>query len=269
MESSTPSAYEQQQLEQLRVWQTQPPGWLTRHLAQASGPLARFAQTLIPVSALKLALTGANAAAARLANTDRILQLADAASLDELRTAELERCDALAQKVRWQSVGVSAAGGMATGVAGAPGLVLDVPALLTVALHNIHRTGLCYGYDSLAQAERPYAIAVFALASANTLEEKQLALEALREAQAPDEAAFRDGVERAAQREVGKGAAIYSLNNLAKQLGLNLGRRKAAGALPILGAVVGATVNAWYLNDLAQTSRYAFLLRRFADKGVL
>lgn len=268
MKSAELSAYEQQQLAQLREWQSQPPSWLTRQLAQASGPVARFAQTLIPVSALKLALNGANTMAARLANTDRILKLAGVSSLQELREVELERCDALAQTVRRQSIGLSAAGGVATGIAGAPGLVLDVPALLTLALHNIHRTGLCYGFDSLAQPERPYAIAVFALASANTEEEKQLALQALRAAQTPDEAAFRDGVERAAQREMGKGAAIYSLHNLAKQLGLNLGRRKAAAALPILGAVVGGAVNAWYLNDLAQTSRYAFLLRRFADKGV-
>ncbi len=263
------TAYEKQQLAQLREWQSQPPGWLTRHLAQASGPVARFAQTLIPVSALKLALNSANSVAARLANTDRILKLADVTSLAELRKTNLERCDALAQKIRWQSIGLSAAGGVATGVVGAPGLVLDVPALLTLALHNIHRTGLCYGFDSLAQPERPYAIAVFALASANTVEEKQLALEALRQAQEPDEAAFRDGMERAAQREMGKGAAIYSLHNLAKQLGLNLGRRKVASSLPVLGAVVGGAVNAWYLHDLAQTTRYAFLLRRFAEKGAL
>lgn len=266
---STLTPYEQQQLEQVQAWQSRPPGWLTRHLAQASGPVARFAQTLIPVPALKLALTGANNLAARLANTERVLKLAGVATLAELHDAKLERCDALARKIRWQSVGMSTAGGVMTGVAGAPGLVLDVPALLTLALHNIHRTGLCYGFDSLGHDERPYAIAVFALASANTVEEKQTALEALRHAQEPDEAAFRDGMERAAQREMGKGAAIYSLHNLARQLGLNLGRRKAAASLPILGAVIGGAVNAGYMNDLAQTARYAFQLRRFAEKGVL
>lgn len=269
MSKATLSDYEQLQLDALQAWQDEPPGWLTRRLASASGPVARAAQNLIPVSALKLALTSANSMAARLANVDRVLALAGVGTLGELRQVDLAHCDALAKKVRLQSVGLSAAGGVLTGVAGAPGLVLDVPALLTLALHSIHRTGLCYGFDSLGAEDRPYAIAVFALASANTAEEKQSALEALRASQEPDAAAFRDGMERAAQRELSKSAAVYSLHNLARQLGLNLGRRKAASTVPILGAVVGGAVNAWYLNDLAQTARYAFHLRRFAEKGVL
>lgn len=269
MNQNSLTAYEQQQLEKLQAWQAEPPGWLTRRLASASGPVARAAQNLIPVPALKLALNSANGVAARLANADRVLKLAGVESLEALRDVELERCDTLAQKVRRQSVGLSAAGGVLTGVAGAPGLVLDVPALLTLALHNIHRTGLCYGYDSLGAEDRPYAIAVFALASANTAEEKQLALDALRAEQEPDAAAFRDGMERAAQRELGKSAAVYSLHNLSRQLGLNLGRRKAASAIPVLGAIVGGAVNAWYLNDLSQTARYAFHLRRFVEKGAL
>lgn len=261
------SAYDKQQLERLRAWQDQPPGWLTRHFAQASGPVTRLAQALVPVPALRLALGGANTLAARMTRIEAVLRAADASDLAELRHARLARCDALAERIRRQAVGLSAAGGAITGMAGAPGLVLDVPALLTLSLHTIHRTGLCYGYDSLGQSGQPYAIGVFALASANTMEEKRAALEALRHAEEPDEAAFRDGLERAAQREISKGAAIFSLHNLARQLGLNLARRKAASALPILGAVVGGAINAWYLHDLAQTARYAFLARRFAGRG--
>lgn len=264
------TAYEQAQLERFRAWQADAPGgWFTRRLAGATGPVAQVAQKLVPVSALKLALSGANSLAARLASQDAVLQEANAADLSELRDADLERCDALSDRIRRQAVGLSAAGGAIAGVAGAPGLVLDVPGLLTLALNTIQRTGLCYGYDSLADEERPYAIGVFALASANTLEEKQAALAALKAHREPGEAAFRDGLERAAQREFGKHATVYSLNNLAQKLGLNLARRKAAGVIPVLGAVVGGVVNASYLNELAQSTRYAFHARRFADRGLL
>jgi hypothetical protein len=269
MDASALSPYEQRQLQRLREWQARvPEGWLMRRLSSASGPVAQLAQKLVPVSALQLALTGANTLAARLASTEAVLRAAGVNELSELRQAPLERCDALADRIRRQAVGLSAAGGALAGVAGAPGLVLDVPALLTLALHTIQRTGLCYGYDSLADAERPFAIGVFALASANTLEEKRAALEALRAQREPDEAAFRDGLERAAQREFGKHAAVFSLNNLAQKLGLNLARRKAAGIVPVLGAVIGGAVNASYLNDLAHSARYAFHARRFADRGV-
>lgn len=264
------STYEQEQLERLQAWQTQAPGgWFTRRLASATGPMAQMAQKLIPVSALKLALTGANSLAARLADTQSVLRAAGVADLAELREADLERCDALTERIRKQAVRLSAAGGAVAGVAGAAGLVVDVPALLTLALNTIHRTGLCYGYDSLDDAERPYAIGVFALASANTLEEKTAAIEALRAQRAPDEAAFREGLERAAQREFGKHAAVYSLNNLAQKLGLNLARRKAAGVIPVLGAVIGAAVNASYLSDLARSTRFAYHARRFAERGLL
>jgi hypothetical protein len=266
MTTASLSPYEQQCLEQLRQWQSQPPGWLTRRFAAASGPIAHLAQRLIPVSALKFALNSANTLAVRLASTDGVLREAGVATLAELQLVDLERCDALADRIRRQSVRFSAAGGALAGVAGAPGLALDVPALLTLSLHTIHRTGLCYGYDSLGETERPFAIGVFALASANTLEEKQAALAALQQAGAPDEAAFRDGLERAAQRELGKSAAVFSLQNLARQLGVNLARRKTASAIPLLGAVVGGAVNAWYLHDLAQTARYAFHARRFAER---
>lgn len=267
------TAYEQQQLAALLAWQARPPGGLSRPLAATTGPLAQFAQKfarkLVPVSALQQALEGANRLAASLANTETVLRAAGVADLAELRAAPLERCDKLARDIRQQSMALSAVEGAATGVAGAPGLVLDVPALLTLALHNIHRTGLCYGYDSGAHGERVSAIAVFALASANTLEEKQAALVAWREHATLDDAAMRDGLERAAQRELGKSAAIVSLHRLAQQLGLNLARRKAAGALPLIGAVVGGVVNAAYLNDLAHCARYAFHARRFAERGVL
>ncbi len=263
------SPYEHQQLLRLRAWQARAPeGWLMRRLSSASGPAARLAQKLVPVSALRLALGGASSLAARLASTETVLRAAGVDAISELRQAPLERCDALADRVRRQATGLSAAGGALAGVVGAPGLVLDVPALLTLALHTIQRTGLCYGYDSLADAERTFAIGVFALASANTLDEKRAAIEALRAQRDPDEAAFRDGLERAAQRELGKQAAVFSLNNLAQKLGLNLARRKAAGVVPVLGAVIGCAVNAAYLNDLAHSARYAFHDRRFADRGV-
>ncbi|MGH8454052.1 MAG: EcsC family protein [Nevskiales bacterium] len=269
MDTPSLTPYEQRQLERLREWQAQPPGWLTRRFAQAAGPASHLAQRLVPVSALKFALNGATTLAARLTSTEVVLRDAGVAALAELQTAELSRCDALAERIRRQAVGLSAAGGALAGVAGAPGLVLDVPALLTLSLHTIQRTGLCYGYDSLDQTEQPYAIGVFALASANTLEEKRVALEALRRSDEPDESAFRDGLERAAQRELSKSAAVFSLQNLARQLGLNLTRRKTASAVPLLGAVVGGAVNAWYLHDLAQTARYAFHARRFAQQGFL
>ncbi|HKY52633.1 MAG TPA: EcsC family protein, partial [Candidatus Limnocylindria bacterium] len=135
-------------------------------------------------------------------------------------------------------------------------------------LRTIHRVALCYGEDLRDADRRRMAIGIFALASANSLEEKQVAVGALRDyhPERLDEAAWRDGVERAAERELAKEAAVFSLQNLAQRLGINLGKRKVAGVVPVLGAVIGGSVNAWYLWDVAQVSRYVFQERWLVDR---
>src|SRR3546814_1921231 len=77
------------------------------------------------------------------------------------------------------ALGVS--GGALFGLAGAPGMAADIPTLLALALRTIHRTAYCYGEDWRAPERRGLAIGVFALASANTLEEKQAGWEARSE----------------------------------------------------------------------------------------
>src|SRR5439155_20485001 len=98
------------------------------------------------------------------------------------------------------------------GIAGALGLVADVPTLLTIALRTIHRTGLCYGEKPAADDERRLSIGIFALASANSVEEKRAGLAALHGAGGDlIDAAWREGVERVAERQLAKEAATLSL----------------------------------------------------------
>jgi hypothetical protein len=139
-------------------------------------------------------------------------------------------------------------------------MVADVPALLVLAFRSIQRVGLCYGERPQPEQDaRRLSLAIFALASANSVEEKQQALQALaRPYSDAVDAAWRDGVERAAERELAKEAAMLSINNLAMQAGRHLGWRKAAGTVPIFGAVVGGSVNAWYLYDLCGVARYVY-----------
>jgi hypothetical protein len=162
---------------------------------------------------------------------------------------------------------MAGAGGAAFGIAGAAGLVADVPALITLALRSIVRTGLCYGEDALADRHSRLAIGVFALASANTEEEKRTSVVALKDyGDGLLDVAWREGVERAAERELAKEAAIFSVQNLTKKLGVNIGKRKAAEAIPVFGALVGGSVNAWYLYDVTRCSRYVFQERWLKEK---
>lgn len=268
--------YERKQWEALQRWQAQPPPPVARWLGKAAGPASQAVQNLIPTEALRLALSAVDATASRFAGQAALIRQARVARVEDLREAELALCDALAAKVRKRAMLAAGGGGALLGMAGGAGLVADVPALLLLAFRTIRRIGLCYGEAPPPEQARPLAIAIFALASANTVEEKQVALSALarpQDAWQQAQAAWRDGLERAAERELAKEAALMSLNNLALQAGRHLGWRKAAGAMPVVGALIGGSVNAWYLHDLANVARYCFqerwLRARYRQPGAL
>jgi len=260
------SPYEKKVLRQIHAWEADPPGWGTRMLAKPGQKVMEVVQVVVPLSALRRALQGAEKLARRLSDERSILKRAGLATLEEVRAQPLEQCDRLARSVGRRALALGGSTGAVFGVAGAFGLVADVPTLLTLALRTIHRIGLCYGERPADDDERRLAIGIFALVSANSMEEKQAALAALRAGGGLLDAAWRDGVERVAERELAKDATAYSLQNLARAIGVNLGQRKVAGTIPVVGAAVGAAVNAWYLNDVAQTARYVFQERWLREK---
>lgn len=253
--------YEAERLAAIRAWQARPPGSATRWFGRAAGPASRAVQTAVPASALRTALTTAQKAAARADGNRQILARAGVDSVEALRTVPMAVCDGLAGRVQRRALMLGGAGGAVFGVAGTAGMVLDISSVLVLALRTIRRVGVCYGDRCLERADDGVALSVFAAASANSVEEKAAALQGLRAAGLLDgtlEAAWRDGVERAAERELAKEAATYSMQNLARSLSIHLGWRKAASAAPVLGAFVGGSVNAWYINDVAQVARYCF-----------
>jgi len=252
------NSYEQQQLDRIRRWQAEAPGWGARLMAKPGGRIVQVVQTVVPDSALKAALEGANALADRLASEHSILKRAGVQTLNELRALPLETCDGFAQTERRRAMAMAAGGGALFGIAGLWGMAADVPTLLTLALRAVHRTGLCYGEDALTEERRRTALGVFALASANSVEEKQAAVVALQSSGSGEAMALREGLERAAERELAKEAAAFSLQTLASRIGVNLGQRKAAGAVPVLGMAIGAAVNAGYLHDVATAARFVF-----------
>ena len=263
------TAYEQKILKELRDWQAEMPGWGTRLLAKPGSKVANVVQVLIPPAALRAALEGADRLARKLSDQRSILKRAGVASLAELRERPLETNDRLALSVSRRALALGGAAGAVFGIAGAAGLVADIPTLLTLAFRTIYRTGLCYGEELPEAGTRRIGIGIFALVSANSMEEKQAALTALQsEGEGMADAAWRDGVERVTERELAKEATIFSLQNLARSIGLNLGQRKAAGSIPVLGAAVGGAVNAWYLNDVARTARYVFQERWLRDQSI-
>jgi hypothetical protein len=73
--------------------------------------------------------------------------------------------------------------------------------------------------------------------------------------------------QKAAQSTISKEGALITLRTLAKQLGINITKRRALAAIPAIGAAVGACVNGWYMNDVGWAARRAFQERKLVDQG--
>jgi hypothetical protein len=265
--SSPLNDYEHLQLDRIRAWRAQQPGIATRTIGHATGPMADAAEKMIPPMALRMALDVVHSAGVRVSDRKSILRRAGVSNIEALAQSQLELCDRLAEGVGRRAALIAGGSGAAFGLVGALGLVADLPTLLTLTFRTIHRVGLCYGEDLASTERRPLPVAVFALASANSMQEKQDALQAIDSVeQSLDSDAGLDGVSRAAQRELAKDGMAFSLNNLGKSVVRNLGWRKAGESLPLVGALVGGGVNAWYVSDLAKAARYTFQLRWLRQK---
>ena len=62
----------------------------------------------------------------------------------------------------------------------------------------------------------------------------------------------------AATNQFSKEAAILSMKSLAKQLGVNLTKRKALQVVPAVGAGVGALMNRQFITDISWAARRTF-----------
>lgn len=255
------------------AWRDRPASPDIRGLPRVNVPALRRLRQALPPAAAQRTLAAAYAASVRLSQPEALLRQAGVASLEDLRAASPSACDALARQVAQRSGWLAGGSGAALGVAGAAGLVADAPTLLLIALRTLIRIGYCYG-----EPPSPALVtALFALASADTDEEKRLAWQAALSAPAgglhdgnaisDGDAAVRDGLERAAEREFAKQALSGSLQKLVGTLAQRLGLRKAAGLLPVVGALVGGAVNIRFVYRLAEAARMAFNARRLLADG--
>lgn len=78
---------------------------------------------------------------------------------------------------------------------------------------------------------------------------------------------FKAMAAKAAEEGLATGAAIIVLRNLARQLGVNLTRRKMLQVIPFVGAAVGAAVNGSFIDDIAWTARRAYQERWLGERG--
>ncbi|HYE19886.1 MAG TPA: EcsC family protein [Tepidisphaeraceae bacterium] len=235
------------------------------------GPVGRVVETVVPdrvqeaagraVAGVLGKLNDAAGWTVKGESIDKKVAAARAELFDELKAA-----DEVARSCWKRGVALGGAEGAATGAAGLPGLVADIPALLTIALRVVQQVGQCYGYDTTIGAEREYVLHV--LRTGSTVDSK-LKMSFLMIMKELEQVLIKVGWQKAASGVLGKELARLSLTGgvqqMAKALGVQLTQRKALQIVPVVGAVVGGAFNATFLNDVAKAA-YMSYRRRFMSE---
>ena len=193
---------------------------------------------------------------------------AKVSSIHELKTKDLQVSDKLADNIHNWAIGIAGTEGGVAGFFGLPGMVADIPTIITFALRTIHKIGLCYGYKTTTQEDNLFVYSVMSAAGSNSVKEKNMAIATLRQLNVILlKNTWKKMAEKAAQEKMSGEAFIIAIKALAKQLGINLTKRKALQAIPIAGAGVGSAMNIAFINDICWAARRSYQKRWLMDNG--
>lgn len=240
--------YVEQVLREQDAFRTAGPSLVPRAVRSVAKPVAFLTNRLIPAEMIEAAIRGADWAASATIRK---------AAVDHDFT-DLEACDMAAAEVRRWALGYAVTGGGAAGAFGALGLAIDVPATVALALRTARLTGLCYGFGGDREAERVYILDILQLAGANSKDERDEAMRRL----ARERTEFgREDWQKIVKLTGQTTGSVAATRRVATTLGLNLSTRKVAQLAPLVGAAIGAGVNAAFQNDVAAAARFAYRAR--------
>lgn len=251
--------YEEKQHHEILAWKDEKPGVISRTWGYLLAPIAWLVNQVVPAKSTQAALESANAAGKWLADKEDLLRDAGVQSIDELRQKDLELSDRLADSCHNWAIGIASAEGAVTGVGGILTAPVDIPAIITIATRTIHKIGLCYGFECQSPEDKQFVLGVLAAAGSNTMREKLSALASLRLLQQIlAKQTWKKMAEKSVEQQVSREGALVALRSLAKQLGINLTKRRALAAIPVVGAAVGGSVNGWYIKEVGWAARRVF-----------
>ncbi len=180
--------------------------------------------------------------------------------------AELQAADEQAQECWNWNIGYAATEGGATGGLGFSGLAADVPALFTILLRLIQEIATCYGYKLTRDGEGEYVLQILRAGSAANAKVKIEFVIALKELeQILIQISWKKMSAELAAKHISKLSLLAAMRQFAKSLGIQITKRKALQLVPIVGAIVGASLNATLANDIGRAA-YMSYRRRWMDE---
>jgi EcsC protein family len=258
--------YEKIQWSEIKEWQNETPSVISQALGTILEPVNWVMRIVMPEKAIRGLLDAASEAGRILTDKNDILRDGKVEKIIDLKYKSLQVSDELADEVHNWAIGIATTEGGITGAFGLPGTIVDIPTIITLALRTIHKIGICYGYECKTEEDKKFILGILAASGANSVEEKTAAIATLKAIHTTiNKKTWKKMAQIAAEKPLSQEAAIITIRNLAKQLGINLSKRKALQVIPVIGAIVGGSSNGWYVKDVGWAARRAFQERWLVD----
>ena len=254
-------------------WESAGPGYLAQVGDFILSPVEKALDTVAPegvqeavAKAIEMFLNGISIASRKLTDAEEIRSCAERAQNGN--KLNLRALDEVAKHYWNWHIGYAVAEGGATGATGIAGLVADIPALFTIAIRLIQQVATCYGYDVYRDNEHEYVLHVLRAGSTGDIKAKVEFLIGLKQIeQVLLKVAWKQMNEALARKEISQVAALAALRQFAKSLGVQMTKRKALQTIPVVGALVGASFNATFINDVGRAA-YMSYRRRWIQEHI-
>ena len=266
------SEYDRRAIAEIHQWKTPELSWFGQAMRAVDWPLAKASDWLLDQPLVGEAIRKAISGVVSVCNDAAQWSVRQEAIYGEFRRAghametpadvtslELEDIDRVVGFLDAKYKGLAAVEGAATGVAGLPGIFVDLPALVTLNLRVIGEYATYYGFDVTVQHERLFAMSVLGLASSPKDAAKQVAMAQLVRI-------ARDVAMRRTWTSLEEHAFVQVIQQIARAVGVRLTKAKLAQVVPAVGAVVGSGFNAYYTGRVCEAAYYLYRERFLAEK---
>ncbi len=177
----------------------------------------------------------------------------------DIFTLDLEDADRVCGWLSAKYKTLATAEGAGAGSVGLPGIPPDIVALITLNQRAIGEYATYYGFDISSQQERLFALNILGLASSPNDAAKQVAMAQLVRI-------AKDVAKKKAWQDLEKHSFVTIIKTIASSLGIRLTKAKLAQVVPVTGAVVGGSFNAYYTNKICDAAFYLYRERFLAEK---
>lgn len=250
-QSGDPDPYISKINAEISAYDQQSPGLLAKLGSHLLSPFNKILGRVIPASWVEKGLEALDFVAENAIFRNQSADYEDLAGCDKRANAEHNK-----------SLAAAAALGAAAGFFGPVSLPADIVTLVGQAIRLARQIGHEYGYGGETDPERQqiekyFILSILRSASANTLDEKIAAQLAIAEmGQVLAKVGWKSMVAAGP-----KGALMVAIKAAAKTIGINITKRTALAAVPVVGAAVGAAINTQYVHEVGIAAQMAFRKR--------